>query len=390
MARILRIVPSSQTRIRPHKLDQGVTCEYKVLETDDGETLVHLSTFGSNQRESDPKSSQSMQFDREHAAELIELLTKAFDSDIDVDDDEDSDIEPEVPDASEKLAKDLFVPQSWLQQCIDLLRDRPQLIFYGPPGTGKTYIAKAIAEHLSGPGHVKVVQFHPSYSYEDFFEGFRPSRSVDGKITYEVHFGPLRQLAREARENPDKLYTLVIDEINRGNVAKIFGELYFLLEYRDSRLSLMYSSKPKSTFKLPKNLVIIGTMNTADRSIALLDSAMRRRFAFVSLHPSEEPTKNVLRQWLSSKGYDSEAADIMDNLNSVIEDEDFKIGPSYFMRPAALTPAGIEMTWRTSIIPLLEEYHFGDSNVSVREKYSLKKIRNGVNGVTGSDEDASE
>ncbi|MGV9680871.1 McrB family protein [Nocardia sp. NPDC003482] len=373
MARILRIVPSGQ-RISAHKLEEGVTCQYKVIETSEGQTLVHLSTFGSDKRESQPKSSQSMQFDKEHAMQLIDILTAAFGS---RDDEEDREIAipAEFPEATEEMAAELYVPRTWLQECIDLLRDRPQLIFYGPPGTGKTYIARKIAEHISGAENVKVVQFHPSYSYEDFFEGFRPSRSEAGQITYEVHNGPLKLLAEKARQDPGSLYTLVIDEINRGNLAKIFGELYFLLEYRDGGLNLMYSDTVDATFTLPKNLVIIGTMNTADRSIALIDSAMRRRFAFVALHPSEEPTKSILRKWLADHDYGPEIAEIVEHLNARIPDEEFKIGPSYFMRPAAVTEPGIELTWRTSIMPLLEEYHFGNPELNVHEYYALDNVR---------------
>ncbi|WP_216900441.1 AAA family ATPase [Nocardia alni] len=383
VARILKIVRSTQN-IQPHKLENGVTCQYKVIDTDDGEVLVHLSTFGSDGRESPPKSSQSMQFDRERSAEIVQILRRAFRRTAEGA----SKVEPVFPDATDGLAEKLFVPKDWLQDCIELLRDRPQLIFYGPPGTGKTYLARKIAEHISGPDNVTIVQFHPSYSYEDFFEGFRPSKSGGGQLLYDVHDGPLKVIADEARLNPEKIYTLIIDEINRGNVAKIFGELYFLLEYRDKDLNLMYSDEFDPAFTLPDNIVIIGTMNTADRSIALLDSAMRRRFAFVSLHPSEEPTKGVLRQWLASNGYDTEAADLMDTLNSEIEDEDFKIGPSYFMRPAALSAQGIERTWRTSILPLLEEYHYGDRGIEAREKYSLSEIRRLSRNSRNASEDA--
>ncbi|MBU3063743.1 AAA family ATPase [Nocardia sp. NEAU-G5] len=374
MARILNIVPSEQ-RIRPHKLEEGVTCQYKVIEADDGQRLVHLSTFGSDGRESPPKSSQSMQFDREHALELIGILQNAFGRGAQRNRSDEEVVEPNFLDATDKLADELNVSKDWLQQCIELIRDRPQLVFYGPPGTGKTYIAKAIAEHISGHDNVMMVQFHPSYSYEDFFEGFRPSKSNNGQLLYDVHRGPLKTMADAATKNPDKIYTLVIDEMNRGNIAKTFGELYFLLEYRNNDLSLMYSDEMDPAFSLPKNLVIIGTMNTADRSIALLDSAMRRRFAFVPLHPSEEPTRSILREWLKKGKHADEIADLLDTLNAEIDSDDYKIGPSYFMRSAALTPDGIERTWRTSILPLLEEYHYGDRNIVVREKYSLSRIQ---------------
>ncbi|WP_280304187.1 McrB family protein [Nocardia abscessus] len=374
MARIREIVPSQQ-EIRPHKLENSVTCHYKVIKDFDDKPLVHLSTFGSDQRESHPKSSQSLQLTLENAAELMNVFAEAFGLTWrpQRNRDEQSEVEPTFKDATDELAAQLFVPKAWLQECIDLLRDRPQLIFYGPPGTGKTYLAKALAEHLSGQENVKIVQFHPAYSYEDFFEGFRPVQSTDGRLAYHLQQGPLRLLADEARKNPDVVFTLIIDEINRGNLAKIFGELYYLLEYRDESIDLLYSDG-KESFALPKNIAIIGTMNTADRSIALVDSAMRRRFAFMSLHPSDEPTRSILRNWLEANGHNTTIADIVDILNATIEDEDFKIGPSYFMRPAAITRHGMDLTWRTSIIPLLQEYHFGDANIDVEQRYSLESI----------------
>ena len=137
-------------------------------------------------------------------------------------------------------------------------RSRPQLIFYGPPGTGKTYLATRLARHLTEDGAVKLVQFHPSYTYEDFFEGFRPSPGGDGSLTFTLRAGPFRDFAEVAAANPSTAYILIIDEINRANLAKVFGELYFLLEYRDSSISLHYS--PDKEFTLPQNLFIIGTM----------------------------------------------------------------------------------------------------------------------------------
>lgn len=277
-------------------------------------------------------------------------------------------VEPVVlPAASPELAESLHVSVAWLQECIDLLNDRPQLIFYGPPGTGKTYIAQALAKHVAGE-RVRLVQFHPSYSYEDFFEGYRPKE--DGG--FKLMPGPMRKIVDQAVENPREAFVLIIDEINRGNLAKVFGELYFLLEYRDQNVELLYADED---FSLPKNVFIIGTMNTADRSIALVDAAMRRRFAFLPLHPSEEPTRDVLRSWLEREGHPTRAADLLDELNGRIEDADFKIGPSYFMRPAVHVAGGLERTWRTSILPLLEEHHFGEYDAKqVASCYGLDAV----------------
>lgn len=289
-----------------------------------------------------------------------------------------------LPDASDELATRLHVPKDWLQECVDLLRDRPQLIFYGPPGTGKTYLAKELARYLTDAANVTIVQFHPAYSYEDFFEGYRPQGGSGGQVGFTLTPGPLRSLVDRATDNPDAVYVLIVDEINRGNLPKIFGELYFLLEYRDESIDLLYSSDNTEPFSLPKNIIILGTMNTADRSIALVDAAIRRRFAFLPLHPSEQPTKDILRSWLAAKGYTAEVADLLDDLNTRIADTDFKIGPSYFMRPAVFDSSGkgLERVWRTDILPLLEEHHYGDRTIDVRSRYGLDAVRKAVRAKT--------
>ena len=183
------------------------------------------------------------------------------------------------------------------------------------------------------------MQFHPSYAYEDFFEGFRPVSADGGSVGFTLTAGPLRKVASEARANPGEPYVLIVDEINRANLAKVFGELYFLLEYRGPSIALQYS--PGEAFTLPPNVFFIGTMNTADRSIALVDAAIRRRFAFVELHPDDPPVRDVLAKWLAASHKDrDERAGLLRALNKAIdeEDRDFKIGPSYLMRPRGREP----------------------------------------------------
>ncbi|MEU5929719.1 AAA family ATPase [Streptomyces antimycoticus] len=309
----------------------------------------------------------------------------------------------ELPDATQALADELTMPDTeWLQDCVELLRDRPQLILYGPPGTGKTFTALALARHLTGgrPANVRLVQFHPAYSYEDFFEGFRP-RAVplaaeDPKgtsgladkglsdtgsgIVFDLVPGPLKTLAEEADKNKGEIFVLVIDEINRGHLAKVFGELYFLLEYRKEFVHLLYGSDKGRRFQLPRNLVIIGTMNTTDRSIALMDAAMRRRFSFMELHPAKPPVDGVLAEWLKRKELAQDAAVLLHALNDRIEqarldDRDFRVGPSYFMRSSVHTnPKGLERVWRHQILPLLTELHWGD-DVDVEAEYGLDTLR---------------
>ena len=179
----------------------------------------------------------------------------------------------------QSLADELLLDVGALRKIRKLLDDKRQVIFQGPPGTGKTYVARKLAERLAGSAdRVRLVQFHPSYAYEDFVQGFRPELQ-GGQPGFALKDGPLLDAAKAAREEPDAKHFLVIDEINRGNLAKVFGELYFLLEYRDEQMRLQYADAGER-FALPDNLYLIGTMNTADRSIALVDLALRRRFYF--------------------------------------------------------------------------------------------------------------
>lgn len=278
--------------------------------------------------------------------------------------------------------------QAWLQELLDVLRERKQIVLYGPPGTGKTFLAREIAYHLSAPEAVRLVQFHPAYTYEDFFEGYRPEKNSDGMVGFTLKPGPLRKMAAEASRNPGQPHVLIIDEINRANLAKVFGELYFLLEYRQSKIELQYSPE---TFSLPRNVFIIATMNTADRSIAQFDIALRRRFAFIELHPDEPPVRDVLAEWAGDEKNDERPA-LLRALNDAIGDQhrDFKIGPAYLMREEAATPAGLERVWRYDLLPMLEEYYYGRLDRSqVNDRFGLRSVRaRASRGPYGTTEDA--
>lgn len=281
------------------------------------------------------------------------------------------------PPVNQDLADELFVDVQFLEDTISLLDEKPQLIFYGPPGTGKTFIAKRLAKHLTSLGGAsRIVQFHPSYTYEDFFEGYRPRSDASGHLGFELIGGALRELADAARKDLGAPYVLLIDEINRGNIAKIFGELYFLLEYRDEEIRLQY--RPEETFSLPPNLYVLGTMNTADRSIALIDSALRRRFYFRALLPTEAPVADVLPRWLERNGHSSDAADLLAALNAAISDADFSIGPSYLMREHGKAP-DLHRVWEFGILPLLEEHFFGTGR-DVRAEFGLMALRKTLKG----------
>ena len=271
----------------------------------------------------------------------------------------------------DSLADELLLDLDFLKEIKTLLEDRRQIIFQGPPGTGKTYVAQKLAECLAGsPDRVTIVQFHPSYAYEDFVQGLRPTLD-QGQAGFELNDGPLLEAAERAEEEPDAKHFLIIDEINRGNLAKVFGELYFLLEYRDKKIRLQYEPK---TFGLPANLYIIGTMNTADRSIALVDLALRRRFYFVSFDPHEPPVAGLLGRWLAEKAPGMEwVADAVAEANELLDSRHAAIGPSYFMKEG-LDEDAVERIWKHSVMPYIEEHLFGEPDRL--KDFELDALRN--------------
>ena len=270
------------------------------------------------------------------------------------------------------LAEELLLDEAHLAQIEALLQQKGQIIFYGPPGTGKTYVARKLARFLAeSPEHVTIVQFHPSYAYEDFIEGYRPKLIENRQPGFDLEDGPVKELAQQAVAEPDKTFFLIIDEINRGNVAKVFGELYYLLEYRQDQIRLQYS---RQHFSLPRNLRIIGTMNTADRSIALVDAALRRRFHFYPFFPDRPPIEGLLRRWLERNGPDFLwVADVLDRANQLLDNRHLAIGPSHFMKKELLSEEWIERVWTHSVLPYLEEHFFGEEERI--EEFGLERLR---------------
>ena len=276
------------------------------------------------------------------------------------------------------LAGETLIPESGLRKITDLLEDKKQVLLQGPPGTGKTYLARKLATCLAGnEDRVRLVQFHPSYAYEDFVQGYRPTLER-GQAGFELRDGPLLRMADLARESDEKHF-LVIDEINRGNLSKILGELYFLLEYRDEKIQLQYSNE---SFSLPPNLYIIGTMNTADRSIALVDLALRRRFHFVEFHPNKPPIQGLLGRWLEKHKLDEEfgwVENMIQKANEKLDDRHAALGPSYFMpRDKKLSEERIGWLWEHNVLPYIEERLFGQED-RLRE-FDLGLLRKEAHG----------
>ncbi len=252
----------------------------------------------------------------------------------------------------------------------NLLKAKHQIILQGPPGTGKTRLSKQLAADLTanGRGESKLIQFHPAYAYEDFVRGI-VAEVKDGAVAYTVQNKVLAEFAAQAEAHSDQTFVLIIDEINRANLAAVLGELIYALEYRFDKnksesereadvespygITPTAGGQPNRTLRLPTNLLIIGTMNTADRSAASLDYAIRRRFAFVEVEPSESAIESEAGKVLFRK-----VAALFDGPNSCLSPEfrkeDVQPGHSYFMEVA--NGLSLADRLRYEIKPLLREY----------------------------------
>ena len=295
-----------------------------------------------------------------------------------------------------QLAEELLVDVRFLQDIVSLLEDKGQVILYGPPGTGKTYLARELAKTLAPDESCRaLVQFHPSTSYEDFFEGYRPAGTGDdGGIRYELTPGPLARMAEQASEDPDQRHVMIIDEINRGNLPRVLGELLFLLEYRDESVQTLY--RPEEPFSLPENLWFIGTMNTADRSIALVDAALRRRFHFVPFFPDRGPMAGLLGRWLEHEDEPDWIGRLVDDANdelkAELEGSHLLLGPSHFMRNYGSSrdeqQEQLRRIWEYNIEPFIEDQFFGDPDRIEHFRFDAVIKRHGP--AAESDVDASD
>ena len=269
--------------------------------------------------------------------------------------------EPQPEYTLEECAADTGFDLATLSMWHDAIERKGQAVLYGPPGTGKTYMAAALAKVLiaGGDGFSEVVQFHPAYAYEDFMQGIRPGTSREGDLEFVMVPGRFLDFAKKAQGRSDTC-VLIVDEINRANLSRVFGELMYLLEYRNAAVPLAGGGM----LRIPENVRIIGTMNTADRSIALVDHALRRRFSFLALRPRDE----VLRRFHEDTGQSVDALiEKLAELNKAIEDENYHVGITFFMEPDLDTH--LEAIWRMEIEPYLEEYFFDDSTTVDRFRW---------------------
>ena len=274
-------------------------------------------------------------------------------------------VNPEYP--LSQMIDETFLPEEEVKRWVTSVERKKHAIFYGPPGTGKTYVARLLAAHLigGGDGFSELVQFHPSYAYEDFLQGIRPRTTVDGALSYALQDGVFKRFCDRARAKSGKC-VLIIDEINRANLSRVFGELMYLMEYREQTIPLAYGG----TFEIPDNVYLLGTMNTADRSIALVDHALRRRFAFIRLSSNYD----ILRNYHQETGYEVDGLiSVLQDVNRDIGEEDYHLGMSYFLTQD-LTEH-IEDIWRMEIEPYLEEYFFDHRDKAQRYRWDKVKSR---------------
>ena len=283
--------------------------------------------------------------------------------------------------SSDAYTKDDFLNEVYMTEeryetLVNVLRNKKNIILQGAPGVGKTFAARRLAWSMMGEkddSRIEFVQFHQNYSYEDFMMGYKPVE--DG---FELKYGIFYRFCQKAANQPDKEFFFIIDEINRGNMSKIFGELLMLIEkdYRGTKMTLAYNGLP---FSVPKNLYIIGMMNTADRSLTMIDYALRRRFSFFEIEPGFDSQGFISYQnGLNSETLDELISKVKELNRKIAADKSlgrgFCIGHSYFCGRDVCTDEWLHSVVDYDILPMLSEYWFDDENEFQRWKNILQGV----------------
>ena len=296
--------------------------------------------------------------------ELSEALNKVDLSYIDKKNSTDFSLNQKKKYTKEDFLKDVYISEEKYDKLVTVLKRKKNIILQGAPGVGKTFLAKRLAYSIMGEKddeRINFIQFHQNYSYEDFVMGYKPIEEG-----FKLKYGIFYNFCQKATKNPDKDYFFIIDEINRGNLSKIFGELLMLIEadYRDEKATLAYTG---SDFSVPKNLHIIGMMNIADRSLAMIDYALRRRFSFFDIEPAfdSEGFSNYQKEF-SNKTF-NELIEKIKKLNEAITQDQslgkgFCIGHSYFCNAEECTLEWMKDIVEFDIFPMLSEYWFDDES----------------------------
>jgi MoxR-like ATPase len=279
-----------------------------------------------------------------------------------------------------KFLGEVFLDPKLYRTLTTLLLRKKNVILKGAPGVGKTFAAKKLAFSMMGEkdeGRVAMVQFHQSYSYEDFVMGYRPNAAGG----FDLVEGPFYKFCERAAEDPDRQYFFIIDEINRGNLSKVFGELLMLIEddKRGQYIRLMYTGE---RFSVPKNLYVVGMMNTADRSLAMMDYALRRRFAFFDMGPAFGSNGFMeYQKRINNPKFDRLISEIKSLNEKIQKDESlgagFRIGHSYFCTDGTITDEWLSSVVEYELIPLLEEYWFDEPLNVERWSAQLRGVLNG-------------